>query len=214
VIGDNASQDPLVRQVITGFERRGMFYKTHFFEDNDPARLAKLAEMYWSEIGEYLVFVESDISVFPTEKGWLKTITDHMDADATIGSIGSRVYQPDFVSMEDAQKLEPGMSEDQLGDLIKIRAPMRRHIVTDEPIISKHNPPLRLLVLRKKAYAEVGFGRDTAIHKGMKAKGWKSLISNEVAHRHLSLLNIFDYPDYDTDSRNSYFDFKGLQPVK
>ena len=211
VIGDNASQDPLVRQVITGFERRGMFYDVQYYADNDPMRLGKMVEQYWSEIGEYLVFVESDISVQNVPKGWLKTITDHMDADPMIGSVGSRVFKHDFVSAATAQQLEPDLDEMQISDLIKLKAPMRKYQTTDKPLISPHNPPLRLLVMRKAAYADVGFGRDVDIHKRLKAKGWKSMISTEVAHRHLSLLNIFDNPEYDTKSRNAFFDFKTVE---
>lgn len=208
VIGDNASKDPQVREVIRGFERRGMFEAVHFFEDNDPMRLGKMAEMYWDDIGEYFAFIESDIAVFETRKGWLRTITDHMDRDRKIGSVGSRVHKDDFVSLEEAYALEPSMPDEAIADLIKLQAPMRHHRVGWKALVSPHNPPLRLLVLRKEAYAKTGFGRDVDIHKRMNANGWKSLISNEVVHRHLSLLNIYDYPDYDVDSRNAYFDFE------
>ena len=206
VLADNNSSDPLVRKVIEGFRRRGLFHAVHYRDQNDPRTLEWLVDRYWSEIGDYFVFIESDISIFPTNGGWLSVMQNRLDEDPEIGSLGSRVFKPDFVSMAEAKELEPEMTEADLGRLIKIRAPMRRHKLSDDPIISPHNPPLRLLMLRKEAYAQVGFGRDTQIHKAMLRAGWRSVISNEVCHRHLSLLNIYDHPDYDNHSRDGFFD--------
>ncbi|MEM8694755.1 MAG: hypothetical protein AAGE05_01885 [Pseudomonadota bacterium] len=205
VIADNASADPLVSTVIDGFERRGMFRAVHRCADNHPRRFEKLIETYWDEIDEFFVFIEGDTAVVDPGPCWLGVILSHMRADPEIGSIGSRVYQPDFVDMETARKLCPDMSEEELTFLIKARAPMRRYVHVKDPLISPHCPPLRLLVMRKKAFAEIAFDRDTAMHKALQAKGWKSMISTEVAHRHLSLLNIYDYPAYDREHRDNFF---------
>lgn len=209
VIADNASTNPLTHEVIDGFERRGMFHAVHREKDNHPRRLEWLINKYWDEIGDYFVIVEADITIVPRKPCWLQTFASHLDADPIIGAIGSRVYQPDFVSMEEARRVQPDAKDDDLSFLIKDKAPMRKYRHTEKEIIEPHNPPLRLLALRKTAYEEVGFGRDIEIHRNLVARGWRSVISTRVVHRHLSLLNIYDYPAYNRKERDSFFD-KGM----
>jgi len=205
VLADNASPDPLVNRVITGFERRGLFHAVHRYEDNDPFRFKHLIERYWDQIGELFVLIEGDIEILPSNPCWLTKFVDYMSRDPLLGSVGSRVYQPDFVDPGVAQALMPHLAQDERDFLIKARAPMRRYEPTSEPLISPHNPPLRLLALRKRVYELTGFGRDTAIHKAVRESGYKSMIATEVVHRHLSLLNIFDYPGYSRQQRDDFF---------
>lgn len=205
VLTDNASTDPQVRDVIAGFQRRNMFHEVHLETVNHPRRFELLVEKYWDEIGDYFVFIEGDTAVVESEYCWLQTMCAHMDSDESIGSIGSRVYKEDFISIEAGKKLCPELSDKDLEFAIKAHAPMRRYEHTDSPLICPHNPPLRLLMMRKKAYKEVGFGLDTEIHNKLIDKGWKSVISTEVVHRHLSLLNIYDYPDYGRAHRDKFF---------
>jgi GT2 family glycosyltransferase len=206
VLADNNSSDPLVHQVIDGFEKRGLFHAVHRYSDNDPFRFKKLIKEYWDEIEKYFVLVEADIEIIPTTSCWLNTLVNHMERDETIGSIGSRVYQKDFVSIEEAKKLQPNASIHDLNQLIKSHAPMRDYKHTEEPLICPHNPPLRLLLMRKKAYQKIEFGRDTEIHQRLIQQGYQSLISTEVVHRHLSLLNIYDYSDFSNKARDIFFD--------
>jgi len=148
VLADNNSTDPLVDSVIDGFEKRGLFYKVHRFSTNDPFRFEKLIKKYEDEIGKYFALIESDIEIMPSNDCWLHTLVDHMENDDSIASIGSRVYQQDFVSLEEAIKLQPNKSIHELNQLIKSHAPMRNYKHTEEPLICPHNPPLRLLLTR------------------------------------------------------------------
>ncbi len=210
IIADNNSSDPLVRQVIEGFERRGLFYKVHLFEDNDPFRLKKMVDMYKEELGSYFVFIESDIEILPVENGcWLERFLLYMDANPNLACVGSWVYQKDFVSMEDAKRLYPDVDEEQLAFLIKINALMRQHNQEESKyylLIDPHNAPLRLLMFRKSAYDRVPFGQDFQFYERFKALNYDAMISTEVVHRHLSLLNIFDYSAYSGQDRNTFFD--------
>ena len=206
VLADNHSTDPLVDRVITGFERRDLFYRVHRCADNDPLRFPKLIEEYSDRIAEYFVLVEADIEILPVEPCWLTKFVGYMQADPVLGAVGSCVYQPDFVAMATARRLMPDLPEPDLRSLIKMHAPMRHHQPTDEILIEPHNPPLRLLMLRRAVYDQVGFGRDTEIHERILALGYRSKISTEVFHRHLSLLNIFDYHDFSTADRDGFFD--------
>jgi hypothetical protein len=208
VIADNASSDPLNRHVIEGFRRRGMFHAVHLCEENDPFRFKWLIERYWNDIGDSFVFVESDTAVVDPGRCWLKIMREHL-APGHVAAIGSRVEQGDFVDRQAARVLEPQMPPEELDFLIKTNAPMRKYEHTDAPLVEPHNPPLRLLMMKKSAYAGIEFGDDTSMYRQLRAQGWHCPISTEVAHRHLSLLNIYDYPDYSRALRDDFF-----QPVK
>jgi GT2 family glycosyltransferase len=207
VIADNNSTDSMVRDVIRGFEKRNLFYQVHFFEDNDPMRFKKLIDLYWNEISDYFVLIEGDIEILPISGGgcWLERMVSYMESNKNLGSVGSVVYKPDFISIEEAKKLEPDLTDEALNFLIKAKAPMRNYKPVDAPLFDPHNAPLRLLMLRKSAYEKIEFGRDTYIYKQLKALGYDAMISTEIIHRHLSLMNLYDYPDYSCKDRNSFF---------
>lgn len=206
VLADNNSSDPLVFDVIKGFERRGLFYKIHLYKENDPLRLKKIVDLYWDEIADYFVFIEGDIEILPTkDECWLSKMIGYMNQNDNLASLGSVVYNSDFVSVESARKLEPNLNEDELNFLIKTNAPMRRYKPVNIPLIEPHNAPLRLLLLRKSAYSKIEFGRDTFIYKQLKKLGYDAKISTEVVHRHLSLMNIYDYPYYSVENRDTFF---------
>lgn len=207
VLADNASTDPMTHQVIDGFERRGMFEAVHRFDDNDPFRFKRLVEDYWDDIGNAFVFLEGDTAVVDPGRCWLDIMAGHLETE-DVAAVGSRVEQTDFVSPEAARALEPGLSEEERDFLIKTRAPMRNYRPTEAPLIEPHNPPLRLLMVKKTAYAQVEFTNDSGLYKQWRALGWRCPISTQVAHRHLSLLNIYDYPRYSETQRDAFF-----QPV-
>jgi len=209
IIADNNSTDPLIKKIINSFDRRGLFYKIHLYDDNDPFRLKKLVNEYQDEIGEYFVFIEGDIEIMPLEDGcWLQKFMSYMHENNNLASVGSRVYQDDFVSMQDAQSLIPDANKIELEFLIKAKAPMRYYNKTKHKarkLIDPHNAPLRLLMIRKSAYNQIEFGKDSFIYKSFKKLGFDAMISTEVVHRHLSLLNIYDYYEYSSIERNAFF---------
>jgi GT2 family glycosyltransferase len=206
VIADNNSTDTIVTDVISGFERRGLFYKVHRYNDNDPLRFKKLIELYWNEISDYFVLIEGDIEILPTKEDcWLSKMVGYMDQDDNLASVGSVVYKQDFVSKEIAHRLEPNLNENEIAFLIKADAPMRNYVETEQILIEPHNAPLRLLLLRKSAYEKIEFGMDFFIYDQFKRLGYDAKISTEVVHRHLSLLNIFDYSVYNETERNCFF---------
>lgn len=210
IIADNASPDSQVREVINGFERRGMFYKKHFCEENDPFRLKNLIDKYEEEIDDYFAIIEGDIEIMPTAQDcWLGRFLSYMENNPNLASVGSRVYQKDFVSIEDAQQLMPDLSQEEIAFLIKTTAPMREYDHNksgSQALFEPHNAPLRLMLFRHKAYRRIEFGRDTQIYKRFKALGYDAQISTEVVHRHLSLLNIYDYSGYSGNARDEFFD--------
>ena len=100
ILGDNGSDEPLVRQVVEGFERRGMFHSVLFRPENDPDLLEVLVKAHLDLIGKYFAFVESDVMVLPQEPCWLSRYVTLMEADEKLAMLGSFIDQSDFVSVE------------------------------------------------------------------------------------------------------------------
>ncbi len=205
VLADNASADPLVGEVIAGFERRDMFYGVHRCAENSPRRVPQLIGDYWEQLDEFFVVVESDTVVADTSPCWLQRMLEHAHADPGLGLLGSIVDKRDFVDSRHARRMFPEVEREELDFLIKAGAPMRRFEAGEERLSNAHNPAGRLLLFRKSAYAQVGYDADAALHSKMLSAGWRSMIAVDVVHRHLSLLNLFDYPEYDRHSRNDFF---------
>jgi hypothetical protein len=73
-----------------------------------------------------------------------------------------------------------------------------------QSIFSPYNPAGRILLVRTEALAKVGAGDDGALHRKFIEAGYETGIAAGVRHRHLSLLHIYDYPEYDYERRDAY----------
>ena len=203
---DMASDDPLVPEVIAGFERRGMFSEVIRSPRNHPEELWKvlwrLAEQS-SEVGH----VEGDVIVEDRDPCWLGTFAALMAARPRLAMVGPAIDKRDFVSLERARALDPDLEESQLAGLIKLNSPERAQDFSGlegAELAWPHNPPGRLLLLRSAALQQVGAGTDGVVDGKLRAAGYETGIAPSVRHRHLSLLNLFDYPGYDTARRNAF----------
>lgn len=205
VLADNASRDPLVREVIRGFERRGLFEAVHLEASNDPRRIPRLIAGYRSHLGSRFAYIESDTVVPDVSPCWLTRMLAHMDAHQDLGMVGSVVDPRDFVAIGRARALHPELPDAEVEFLIKARAPMRAFRPGPSQLVEPHNPPGRLLLFRTEAYWQTGFDVDAIMHRAMKQWGWQSKIAADVMHRHLSLLNVYDYPHYGRKERDAFF---------
>jgi hypothetical protein len=209
VLVDNGSTDPLVRQVITGFERRGMFHAVHLMESNEPGNLASVLEGYLPQAGSHFAYVESDITIeAPAEGCWLGTLMALAEEDPRRAMLGSYVDPRDFADIEGTRHLFPDMEEEAYLRLLKASSPERNLPVVPpaEPLICPFGPPGRVLLLRTEAIAPIGMRADAELHLALTARGWTTGISTAVRHRHLSLLHVFDEPGYDTAGRTAFFE--------
>jgi hypothetical protein len=206
VLVDNQSDDPGVAEVIAGFERRGMFHAVERHETNSSKRVADAIVRYREPGARYLALVESDVAVFDTEPCWLSRMIALMDSDPKLGMLGSYVDTRDFVDGARAREIAPGVEASRLDRLIKANS-SERSLPPEpprEPVIDPFNPPGRLAVVRTELIDLVPFGVDSLVHRMVRISGFRSGIATGVRHRHLSLLNIFDYPDYDVDAREAF----------
>lgn len=205
VMIENGSSDPLVRPVIEGFRQRGMFHEIEWGEENSITRLFDSIRRLQPTFGEYFVYIEGDTTVAETQPCWLERMRSIMDADPELMMLGSYVDKRDFVDPEHARRLEPNMSESQLAGLVKAHSP-ERHLPPQEtaPVIDPFNPPGRLLMFRTSILDRIRLSVDGELYQQIKALGLKAGIATGVVHRHLSLLNFFDYPDYSMQQRDDF----------
>lgn len=213
VLLDNASTDPLVHQVIASFEARGLFHRVHRRSENNVLALTEAVEEHKGELGDYFGFIENDVMVLPSQPSWLEEFQDLCAADPKLAMLGSLVDKSDFVDPAWAAQRFPDISATQLEFLTKSKSKERTladHY--DEHLIDVFNPPGRFLYLKTEAFLRTGDRPDHWMYQAMKELGYHCGIATRVRHRHLSLANAFDYPEYDAVDRNSFY--RGLMRGK
>ena len=211
VLIDNASADPLVHQVIDAFEMRDMFHRVYRRSINSPDAMHEALAAHAAEIGDYFVYIESDVMVMPSSPCWLEQFAELAAADPGLAMLGSLVDKTDFVDPDWAARRFPRLGAETLDFLIKGKSP-ERHLQDSyvEPLIDPFNPPGRLMFLRRELIERLGLVRDRLLYEGAKRLGYRTGIATRVRHRHLSFQNLFDYPDTDIAKRNQFFkDFGG-----
>ena len=207
ILVDNQSTDPGVKEVVRGFSRRKMFERVEWHQSNDPKRVLEAVRRYRGGPSDYIVVIESDVMMFDSSPCWLSRMVSLMDKNPELGVLGSYVDGTDFISKEEASDLIPGAADADISNLIKAKSSERSLALVppEEEVIDPFNPPGRLIMARKTALNKLVFATDGEIYKHAKKLGIQVGIATGVRHRHLSLLNAYDYPDYDTKARNEFF---------
>jgi hypothetical protein len=120
--------------------------------------------------------------------------------------LGSVIDKHDFVGFDEARRLEPHAEDQRLRDMVKWFSPERAQdpAAVEGSIFLPHSPAGRLLLMRSEALAKVGAGDDGVLNEKFIAAGYETGIATAVRHRHLSLLHVYDYPEYDYDRRDAY----------
>jgi GT2 family glycosyltransferase len=205
VLIDNASADPQVKEVIRGFERRGMFHAIHYMETNEGANQQRIFDLYCKEVGKYFFTCDTDIIIEPSPGCWIATMIDIAERNPGLSLLGSYIDASDFVPVEKARSLEPQLSLSQVSELIKQKSPERNIPGRTAEIINPFRPAGRLLLARKETIEQTGlYANNKDLCSAFENAGFKYGITTRVVHRHLSLLNIYDYPGYDYDELHSY----------
>lgn len=216
VLFDNAHPDPLVGDVIRGFERRGLFAEvirspTNSFDDFRAAYRERL-----EGLGPLHVYLESDCVILERDGCWLAEMRRVMEAHPGIAMLGSLIDPGDFVPRETALGLSGGDAA-AAEFLAKLGSPERgfgadpswgatdRDHFPTRPPCPIGNPPGRLMMLRTGIMRELGFQLDAELARRVRELGFEAAVTPRVRHRHLSLLNIYDYADYDAIHRDAFF---------
>jgi hypothetical protein len=124
--------------------------------------------------------------------------------------LGSKVDQRDFIPVETAVALAGRPMDRDLQSMIKSRSPERTLELGPGELKDPFNPPGRLMMLRSDAVSEVGgLMRDSLLYQRLKDAGYRGAITGDVVHRHLSLLHLYDYPEYDLKNRDEFMKRSG-----
>jgi len=226
ILLDNAHPSQLVGDVIEAFDRRGLFSEVVRFSTNSFANFQAAYQERLSGLGPLHVFMESDVVIQERPSCWLAEMVKIMMANPLIGMLGSLIDGRDFVSKEQALVLTGGDLK-AATFLAKLQSPERgfidapqwadpaREFFPTEPPCPIGNPPGRLLMLRTDAMREIGPLTDGQLAEAFRHHGMRPAVTPLVRHRHLSLLNIYDYREYSGNRRDAFFGrvpLRGVNP--
>ncbi|MCX5946926.1 MAG: hypothetical protein NTY67_01630 [Cyanobacteria bacterium] len=216
ILLDNAHPSPLVGEVIEAFDRRGLFFEVVRFSTNSFANFQVAYQERLPGLGPLHVFMESDVVIQEHPGCWLATMVKIMVANPLIGMLGSLIDGRDFVTKEQALVLTGG-DLDAATFLAKLQSPERgfidaplwadpaREFFPTEPPCPIGNPPGRLQMLRTDVMRETGLLADGELAGAFRHHGMCPAVTPLVRHRHLSLLNIYDYREYSGTRRDAFF---------
>jgi hypothetical protein len=201
ILIDNNSNDPLVKNVIEGFKRRNMFHKVYMMNTNSKENFLNVFNNHKNELGDYFFTIESDVEVIT--KDWDKKMIKNFTSD-NYGILGSAVDKDDFINPD---SLKEKSSTNNF--LIKANSPERKYELNGNGIINVF-PPGRITIRKTEIILSNinnidKIYNDSDFTKTSKSLGYKIGIIKEIKHRHLSLLNYYDYHNYDKNNRNKFF---------
>lgn len=207
ILVDNASRDPLVAEIVSGFERRGMFSDVFRCETNSLQNFPRIAEGMFDRLPDVFGYVEGDVEVLPSDPDWLTIMAGLMDRHPDLAYLGSLIDSGDFAAESEALRLAPGLDETHRRQLVKFYSPERSYPqdAQQPELRTDLAPPGRMCLYRKEALRSVPFMDDAGFTNAVRAEGWTTGIAMRARHRHLSLLHIYDYPDYDVEGRAAFF---------
>ncbi|SMY07367.1 hypothetical protein [Flavimaricola marinus] len=213
VLIDSASRDPLVHKVIDGFSRRHMFDEVVRLEENDSTWFAPFFAERLKDVGDVFFSVESDVTIEPEETCWAQRMLGVMEQNPKLAMLGSKIDKSDFVDIDAMEKrLGRGLTTSEKKQFKESSPERSMEDIGPDEVQSPFNPPGRLLALRTEALqnhiTKWEQSSDYQMHLILKENGWETGIYGGVTHRHLSLCNHFDYPEYSMADRDLYMKSK------
>jgi hypothetical protein len=202
--------------VIQAFQRRGLFAEVLRFSTNSFFNLEFAYQERLPALGPLHIYLEGDVVIQEHDGCWLAEMVRIMAENPSIGMLGSLVETDDFVPSKQALVLTHGDLQ-AASFLAKLQSPERgfidalqwadptRDFFPTEPPCPITNPPGRLLLLRTDIMRSIGCLRDVLLANAFRRHGMRPAVTPRVRHRHLSLLNIYDYADYSALARDAFF---------
>ncbi len=216
ILLDNAHPSHQVADVIQAFQRRGLFAEVLRFASNSFFNLEFAYQERLPSLGPVHVYLEADVVIQECGGCWLAEMVRIMAENPSVGMLGSLIDTRDFVPIEQALALTHG-DQQAASFLAKLGSPERgfmdapqwadptRDFFLTEPPCPITNPPGRLLLLRTDVMRSIGCLRDVLLANAFRLHGMRPAVTPRVRHRHLSLLNIYDYPEYSALARDAFF---------
>lgn len=209
VIVDSGSRDPLVRKVIDGFSRRNMFEEVLLLDKNDSEWFVPFFAERLGNVGEIFFSIESDVIIAPAETCWAQRMLGVMKSNPKLAMLGSMIDKSDFADPDVLEaRLGRGLTEDEKKSLKLASSERNMAEIGPHDVASPFNPPGRLVALRtdaiQKHISKWEHSADHQMNHYLKKNGWETGIYGGVVHRHMSLCNYFDYPQYSMAERDQY----------
>lgn len=199
VVFHHLSADPLVQKVLDSFVARGVISEIVEISDEHVDYPSILAAAMARGLGEkeFFYFLENDVVIEKADRCWIDRMQAAFRADPGLAMVGSAIDTSDFIDPEVlAAQMGRPLDEHEL-EVIKARSPERGQRFENGTMVGTvHNVPGRFLGLRTKAITEGVLNVDWLMDAALRQRGWKTRILHDVRHRHLSLLNYYDYFDY------------------
>lgn len=154
---------------------------------------------------EFVFRLDDDVVIEPSETCWIGSMVAAMRADPKLAMVGSAIDKRDFI--------DPGALAVDLGraltaeerQMIKSDSPERKQkFAPNQGLFTGHNVAGRFLGLRIAALAGGVPILDSLLDKALKERGWKTGTLAAIRHRHLSLVNYYDYRGHHK-LRNEHF---------
>lgn len=186
-------------EILEVFQRRGVVHRVVEQTDEEfdwAAYMQVLTESLEPE-DEFIFFLEDDVVIEPAQTCWLDSMAGAMQADPRLALVGAAIDKSDFIDpVALAAELGRDLDPHEL-QAIKANSPERKQAFdAGETIYTRHTVAGRFCGLRLAAWTEDLPNIDTLFDRALKERGWKTGILAAVRHRHLSLLNYYDYPAY------------------
>lgn len=163
----------------------------------DWPRLAHEVRASLHPLDEFLFFIESDVIIERDVTCWIAKMISAMRDDQKLAFIGAAIDKTDFIDPEAlAAELGRPLTEPELS-IIKARSPERdQRFASGQRLFTGHNVPGRFFGIRVAAISDHLPAGDAQMDAKLRAEGWTTGILRDVRHRHMSLQNYYDYPEY------------------
>jgi len=184
---------------------------------NSRDNFGVIFKKHYSSIGDYFFFIESDVQILTDN--WMSLMIQYYESD-NFGFLGSAVDQSDYINANSICDIyKKTILDKEMTFLAKLDDGERDRDFSGKGIYKdekgkntgkNHIPPARLSLWKTDLfyrhidnmnyiYSDCRFG------KYVMNEGYKVGIIKELKHRHLSLMNYYDYTDYTLENRYNYF---------
>ena len=193
------SGDPLVPQVLRGFVARGVIDRIIEIPDEtvDYVKLLRSARALGLRDREFFFWIEDDVVIEPDSRCWIEKMRAAFRADDRLAMVGSAIDKSDFIDPEALREaLGRDLTPEELAE-IKAPSPERHQQFENGEMVGRtHGVAGRFMGLRSAAITDDIVNLDYLMNISLRKAGWTTRVLADVRHRHLSLQNYYDYPDY------------------
>lgn len=185
--------------ILRAFQRRGVIDR--IVEQSGPAldweACVKAVREGLEPGDKYHFFIEDDVVIEPSDTCWMSQMVQALDQEPKLALVGSAIDKRDFIDPE-ALEAELGRAlTAEERSAIKANSPERNQVIEPgQTFFQGHTVAGRFVGVRLEAITDDSPLIDARLDRALRDRGWITGILPSVRHRHMSLLNYYDYPVY------------------